>query len=142
MNYTKPTREDGCWDVEQETLSDDEHDPEYGPVEVFALMRDLMREKHDGLQRRRPICEVASPDLAPDGVSQCAGNISLIVTAPRMYASLQRAAEVLRFMLEREKDERAHGIHRELICHVADAEATLRQVERVAEQLLAGEHVA
>lgn len=137
MNYTKPSRADGCWDVEQECHDEDLAD--YGPVEVFKLRR----TESLGKNTQRTICTIQEPDM--DGIkSECGGNIALIVTAPRTYESLKRAAEMLRFLGAREQTIHSDsaGIRSEIIGALNDAESTLRHVERTYEQLMAGEHVS
>ncbi len=136
MNYTKPSRHDGCWDVEQECHDEDESD--YGPVEIFKLRRG---PGPAGRGTRRPICVIEEPDMViNDTKNECGGNIALIITAPRVYESLRRASEAIRFALTRGKTD--GPAHSELFWAMADAEQTLRAVQFTYDALMAGEHVS
>lgn len=135
MNYTKPSRSDGCWDIEQECHDEEECD--YGPVEVFKLRRG---PGPAGKGTRRPICTVEDADK--DGPkSECGGNIALIITAPLVYESLKRAAETLRLIVTSQNSKLPGGLHSEAFNSMGDAECTLRQVQLNFESLMAGEHI-
>lgn len=148
INYTKPSRHDDCWDIEQECFGQDEDgDYDNGPVEIFKLRREGV-----GKGSHHPICTIEHADM--DGPkSEAGGNIALIATAPRLYESLKQAAEMLRFLVNRKQakdkaDEmtalgpKKDSIDDELFSTMADADATLRHVEWTHEQLMAGEHVS
>ena len=77
MNYTKPTRLDGRWQIEEFDCS---ADGEMNSVEVY-------KQRENG--SRGTICQIENPDMGEaKEPGQSGGDLALISAAPLMYEFL------------------------------------------------------